>query len=1156
EASLSSMLQSSPPMSEEKARAIRELSRSLSHSPRPDPSLSPAASDSNPTQQFGGDSLDFEDDPDFLASTQHRIDDETNELPTFPRIRSTAKKINSWQGLRSEQPIPDTSMVNKQFGDFDQSISDEDDISIEQGRGLPRSNRSTPAKGQSFGAYNSFYDMTPPSARSRKSHAAETGSLRRDAQLRRASRNDLKATAARPASTRNSPAAGNVERKRASLAQLHAKVSEDESSFMDERPPTVTLQSKSTRWGSRSRQTSLQMDGMVDAYANNNTNAQSRPTTAQNATAQSFMLPDIPNLTELVSGVFDDGAPMFSKSTPARTRFAAPRKNGRARGQANYYPIDSLPVPDEEKAIFTSLQLLQERVAQLEHERAEAEKKIEDQEIEIIELRASAQARGGRDSALGSTDGEGSGKSNWKVDKTRLEASVQTLRTKLARAERKVELSEIEKNRRNGERDTMATRLGVASQNFEELKMEKEALSAENGTLRQEIDRLREENEALLQQLAQEQDHYREETAQLQQRFNRAGNDTQKENETLRAELKRMRSQNEENTQTLFRREAELRKARSEQADYVKLKADNDALKEQMAELKAKQDQERLRWASLETDLKDRVAHRDETIRHFYDMTQEQTNEVIREDNEHLRNELARMAVQHEEEARRWSERENKLRKKIITSRQQQTGETLTRELHNLRQNNTTTGTQRQSSSKRDDTRTRIADRVREEVRISKSANASHISNPARSFQKSANRFYSTSQRGPYAPDVHRSVSAPVNLTQDLDGDVESTTDLSLTPRGNPYVSLGHGTNLEQPSQMDLTELSAFNTGDIARLRQEIEEERLANHMRSSVPVQRQAQNDTVRSMASVKSDRRSSVPKKSSMKDLTERTNGTIFEDLTGGVADHDAAVDPSQTHETNIDMSMLSNTSRRRRSAPMDNMTSAFIVPDIKIAARERTIKIDLTRTVGNRSHDNENCSVCRRQAENPSADPLHVPKLIPVSARMPDESDATLRPSRDPKEALALVVKELVDERSHLHMELAAYRVLLEAHDASMGLKKRTAINEEIKDLLRRIDIKDTQIYHLYDVVEGQQGNDITEQDVEELTREIDLQTQQGASTKKDKKVTIQSYIESDEENDHNSIDEEDEELPWEGFEDTATQSINFSKLNSGRRTSAVY
>lgn len=360
-----------------------------------------------------------------LMSTQHGFEEETNTLPQYPRIRSTAKKMTSWQPLRSEAPAPNTSMVAKEFGDFDQSMSDEEPMSLEQARGDRRSNRNTPSKvSSSFQAFNTLYDMTPPTNRSRKSYIAETGSLRRDAQIRRASRNEVDTASPRPTSTRNSPAGpAYKERKRASLAQFHAKLSEDESSFMEQRPPTVTIQTtKNTRWGNRgSRQSSLQLDGMVESNLRAEATPK-RPSTAQTATAQSFVLPDLPNLTELVSGVFQDGTPVFSKTAPARTRFGVPRSNGRGGRQPGHTPIDSVPIPDEEKAIFAALQLLQDKVAQMEHERAEAEKKIEEQELEMIELRVTSQAQDRlrrSDSALGSTDGEGTGKGSWKVEKTR-----------------------------------------------------------------------------------------------------------------------------------------------------------------------------------------------------------------------------------------------------------------------------------------------------------------------------------------------------------------------------------------------------------------------------------------------------------------------------------------------------------------------------------------------------------------------------------------------------------------------------------------------------------------------------------------------------------------------------------------------------------------
>jgi hypothetical protein len=353
-------------------------------------------------------------------STQHNIEDETNTLPQYPRIRSTAKKVNTWHMLRSDRPNPDTSMVNKEFGDFDHSISDEEAMSVEQARGLGN-NRGTPSKMSS--QFDSLYDITPPTNRSRKSYAAETGSLRRDAQIRRASRNDIDTASPRPASKRNSPAVtANQDRKRNSLAQLHAKLSEDESSFMDQRPPTLTVDStKNTRWGNRSRQTSLQIDGIVEESPRMDATSRSRPATAQNATAQSFILPDLPNLTELVSGVFDDGTPVFSKTAPARSRFSAPPNGGR---RPYYTPVENVPIPDEEKAIFSALQLLQDKVAQMETERVEHEKRIEEQELELIELRATTQAQEKLRRSDSAQDSDG-GKSGWKVEKTsRFEQSV------------------------------------------------------------------------------------------------------------------------------------------------------------------------------------------------------------------------------------------------------------------------------------------------------------------------------------------------------------------------------------------------------------------------------------------------------------------------------------------------------------------------------------------------------------------------------------------------------------------------------------------------------------------------------------------------------------------------------------------------------------
>ncbi|KAF1845181.1 uncharacterized protein K460DRAFT_376657 [Cucurbitaria berberidis CBS 394.84] len=1164
-------MQSSPPTSDGKARAIRELSRSLSHSPRNIASPSPPPSDSNPTKHsgFGTETSSFFNDPDILMSTQHRLEDDTNTLPQYPRIRSTAKKMNTWHMLRSEQPNPNTSLVNKEFGDFDHSLSDDEEMPVEQARGMNRSNRGTPNKMSS--QFNSLYDITPPTNRSRKSYAAETGSLRRDAQIRRASRNDLESASPRPASARNSAAVpANQDRKRTSLAQLHAKVSEDESSFMDQRPPTLTMDStKNTRWGNRSRQTSLQMDGKVDASPHANYTSKSRPVTAQNATAQSFILPDLPNLTELVSGVFDDGTPVFSKTAPARSRFSAPPNGGR---RPQHIPVEGVPIPEEEKAIFAALHQLQDKLAQMEHERAEQDQKLEEQEMELIELKATTQAQEKLRRSDSAQDSD-SGKGSWKVEKTRLDATVQTLRTKLDRADRKVAVLEIEKKRLNTERDNMAGQLGVAFQTCEELKNEKGALSTENNALRLEIDTLRAENEELRDQLEQEHSHHREETVQLKRQFDQAANATEKENATLHAELARVRAEHDEHTQRLSRKDIELRKARQEQAEYAQLKSNHESLKSQLASLKTKREEEVKRWTRQEAALKAQVDRRDETIRHFQDLTQEQTNEAMRLDNEHLRHELAQLSAQHEDENEQWAKKEVELKRKV-QQREDVAKRTLnmTREVLSTREANeqqfdvfapTWKGKGKENafadqkpSYRRDDTRTRIKNRVQQEVRNSRSVGTSQQSSR---IEESPRKSYAGVSRF-----SNRSVSAPIPVDKNarVESDVESTTDLSLAPRGTPYTSrsnLSAKSTIQPPVDLDLTELSFIDSNQIAQLRRALEEERAAARHRASfapgeqaredtIRSQRQTREDTLRSVASAKSERRPSLPRKSSLKEITQRTNMTQFEeDVTGNMSNLDADAEATQTKQSAIDTSMLSNTSRRRRSAPTE-MTSAFIVPDIKLdTLKQTTTTINISQKTTSKDHDNANCTVCRRDGLATTTDALRVPKLVPVSSRTPDDVDATLRPARSPKEALALVVKELQDERAHLHMELAVMRAMLESHDVSLGNRKRRDINVSIQEILRRLEIKDTQIYNLYDVLEGQQTDDLTELDVENLTQQVRAEEEktQGEPEKKAKKVTIRSFVDEDDDSievgrgvGQDLEDGETQELPWEGFEDTGS------------------
>jgi hypothetical protein len=756
-----------------------------------------------------------------------------------------------------------------------------------------------------------------------------------------------------------------------------------------------------------------------------------------------------------------------------------------------------------------------------------------------------------------------------------------------------VTVLEIEKKRLNTERDNMANQLGVAFQTCEELKSEKNALTRENDELRQEIDSLRAENESLRDQLGQDQSQHREETVQLRHQLGQAANATERENANLHAELARIRAEHDEHTQQITRKEVELRKARQEQAEYARLKSDHESLRSKLAELKAKREEDAQRWSRQEKALRAQVGRRDETIRHFEDMTQERTNEAMRLDNENLREELAQLQAQQYEENGQWAKKEAELQRKI-QQREEATRQTLdmTREVLSFREANnqdfdTTAPTtkskgkehkpeeplQRKPSYRREDTRTRIKNRVQQEVRNSRAVSAtnqeSHIEESPRKSYTSHSRF------------TNRSVSAPIPAHKNAhaDSDVESTTDLSLAPRATPQVSrivrsAKSTTTVQPPADLDLTELSYIDSNVIAQLRRTLEEERAAARLRASsapteqqvredtVRSQRQAREDTVRSVASARSERRPSLARKSSLKDTT-RTNVTHFEEDTGNMSNLDADAEATQTRQSVIDASMLSNTGRRRRSAPTE-MTSAFIVPDIKIdVERQATTIINTSQKPISKDHDNANCTVCRREGYTTATEDYRVPKLVKVSSRTADDVDATLRPAQSPKQALALVVKGLKDERMHLHMELAVQRALLEHHDPSLGNRQRRELNASIQDLLRRIELKDTHIYNLYDVLEGQQADDLTELDVEELTREIRTEEQQAepSQEKKAKKVTIRSFVDEDSievgrgvgSEDADLEDGETQELPWEGFEDIGMEGdVSFGALE-GWRTS---
>lgn len=228
------------------------------------------------------------------------------------------------------------------------------------------------------------------------------------------------------------------------------------------------------------------------------------------------------------------------------------------------------------------------------------------------------------------------------------------------------------------------------------------------------------------------------------------------------------------------------------------------------------------------------------------------------------------------------------------------------------------------------------------------------------------------------------------------------------------------------------------------------------------------------------------------------------------------------------------VASMSQRKKRSPMEDMTSAFILPDItlshaELAASNRSKLPEAAQRAldGIAQHDGKNCMVCKNSPPHDGPcnhESVKISKPIPVSERMPEPTpynvDPTMRPSQPPAVALATVLKALEDELSHLKMQLASYQSAFNKLDASLGKKQRKALTEKVEKTIKEIDLKSDQIYALYDVLEGQKGRgDITEQEMEMTLQSIGINTTTNTMDK------------------GQAEDESEDELPWEGIESTA-------------------
>lgn len=425
--------------SQQRAQLIREMSKDMNRTRNSSGSSrhSLDLASQQPTVS------DFDPENEAIMSTR-QLDNNAQQLP---EIRASAQKYSRFTRTEPDFAI-NTSAIGRAFPDFSQGGTsfEDDSLSIEIGRGLKKRSNSKVGRLNEYSSNAQLsldgdsmdfsapmignYEVTgtPPLAQRqspKKTDEAARGSLRRDAHVRRPSglQKEITGPSPPPSKTRDygsgeSTKGGGDNRR--TLSSMHARVRDENerSRFSEERPPTLDLTARNTRFGDVKGQHTVpsgvmptkftSKQGLLQSLAPKNRQKPQTVATPQ-GTQQSFMLPDLPNISELVSGVYEDGTPVFSRHGKSRASRFISASGQSSKGQ-DYIGVNEIPVPADEQAIFLSLKLLQDKVATLEKTNAEAENAIQDLHQKNRVLEGEKNDRRGvlrSDSALGTTDSEG-----------------------------------------------------------------------------------------------------------------------------------------------------------------------------------------------------------------------------------------------------------------------------------------------------------------------------------------------------------------------------------------------------------------------------------------------------------------------------------------------------------------------------------------------------------------------------------------------------------------------------------------------------------------------------------------------------------------------------------------------------------------------------
>ncbi len=957
----------------------------------------------------------------------------------LPPLRTTAKKYGRWAPREHTDVVINTSAIGRAFPNFSQGGSSDDSMSLEVGR-VPQSRlnptrsvqlqqqQSEDLESSKIGAVGNIKVLGTPKSSSNNLARRDTGSHKENIPPP-----DTQESSKRSPYTSHASRASSGERH--TLAELHAKVADDTdgSIILEERPIAITSRSKNSRFTIASSTTTTRNNishinpspvanvsskrlEVEDDLAEKLRTASGTPSKSQikaqpnhttnsntiNPTQQSFLLPTMHETSGLIPTSFNRG-----------TR---------------------VPLPHEEQDIYVNIDLLRDRVADLESQLSQALKRNEQQEDERRQMKRQALTQNDQ----------------FKVHMERDQAIAQ-----LSKALHDIEHMEKEN-----------TLLKLQEAHLAKSLCKNEELEKENARLHRQVT-----NYSQLvnqkEQLEKQNEEFKRQVAQLSDRNKQLEN----ENGLLKRQIEKLSLLNEDFKFEIEGQQKELDQRRKAMEDWT---ADADNTTQSLNRQLQRRDRvidELLQYtqqkmqAFTENAQTKTTATRNKKVHAFHQNERSQARNVLNEEMQPL------------DQNDRMDESSDSSYASIV-------GHGVLKKLRELRSLN---------------------DRTEEDLTV-------RTNTPHR-------RHHSEDLGVAEDHTVPPRVSHGRHQSEDLGGVQDFIAESQTSQR--PYAS-ENLRGVEDQSAQSKVSLSRHNSESLGRVEDQTVPSKSSLRRHNSENLGR-AEDQTSQSKASL---RRHNSENLGRVQNQNVQSNPPLrrhHSEKVGRAEAHKSqphASNQGQTSETSVN-----TRATRRHHNESDDVTSAFIIPDISVDAvtnafTHPTLSPSARRVLdGLCKHDCKNCTVCTRvasfDAKVSAKHKIHIPKPIPVSERMPKpapyEDEPTIRPSVDPGLALGMVIKDLTDDVAHLKMEHTRISTAYAKHDTTLGARQRRALKKRLEELQNALERKSDQVYRLYDVLEGQKqsGQQMTEKDLEVTLLSIGIE---------------KSFL------------DEELDLPWEGIEDT--------------------